>query len=209
MQARKNTKLATIIKQSNLVIPDGSSIILSLKLINIKIARLPGIELAYQLLQKSASNNLKVALIGAKPEVLDLTKKNLNSEITNLNIIYSHDGYFDEIEEARFMSELQSLRPQLVLVALGVPRQEYFINKWSPNFEGTIFVGVGGSFDVWAKVVNRAPKFFCDFHLEWFYRLIKEPWRFNRMVNSLPIFMSLVLAEFITKGKKAYLYTDN
>ncbi len=208
MMARNNPILDNIIGQADLVIPDGSSIVLSLKLAKISIPRLPGIELAYKLIELASVNNFGIALIGAKPQTLPITCANLQKTFPNLNILTSHNGYFNEDEEETIVTDIAKTKPKIVFVALGVPRQEYFINKWRHLFPQAILIGVGGSFDVWANTVKRAPKIFCDLHLEWFYRLIKEPWRFSRMASSLPQFMGIVLASFISQPDNTFKIKD-
>ncbi len=195
--AMKDPNLDRIIRHADLIIPDGASIILALKLYGLNIQRLPGIELAYKLIEICADSDLEIALIGAKPEILETCKQNLLNTYPQLKIVAAQHGYFQPCEEADIVKQIAALKPKLVLIALGVPRQEFFIDKWQKDFPHSTLIGVGGSFDVWANYVKRAPKIFCDFHLEWFYRLLKEPWRYKRMMQSLPLFVWLIAKEYL------------
>ncbi len=193
--AQRDAELDRIIRHAHLIIPDGAGVVWALKFAGVKSTRVPGIELAYAALEKAAATGRRVALLGGKPEVLQALKEKLAQAMPSLNIVASHDGYFTSDNEDEVVDQLAAAEPQLLLVALGVPKQEYFIDKWHPRFSNAVMIGVGGSFDVWAGVSQRAPKIFQDLNLEWFYRLLKEPWRYKRMGSTLPNFAFQVIAE--------------
>lgn len=193
----KNEEFANILKTADLVIPDGFGVKLGLKIKGIEQERIPGIEFAKKLIGYCAENNLPIALLGAKEEVLEGACVNLSKEFPNLNIAYKRNGYFKEEDEKGITEELKSANPKLVLVALGIPKQEIFIRSILPDFQNTMFIGVGGSFDVWSGKTKRAPLFFRKIGCEWLWRLIKEPSRFNRMFPTLPLFLFRVIIEKI------------
>ena len=145
------------------------------------------------MIDKSAENNLPVALIGAKPEVIKLAKENLEKEVEGLNIVYIQDGYFKD--DDRVLEELKNANPRLILVALGSPKQEKFIAKAKNILNYGLMVGVGGSFDVWSGTVERAPEIYQKFGIEWLYRTVKQPERFKRIFPTLPLFVLRVLRE--------------
>ncbi len=189
----KNQEFSEILKNADLLIPDGFGIKLALKIYGISQERIPGIEFAGRLIDYCAKNSLPVALIGAKEETLQTACQKLKEKNDGLNIVYARNGYFKEDDERAIVDEIKSKNPKLVLVALGVPKQEVFIKKYKNEFPNTIFVGVGGSFDVWSGNVKRAPKIFRQLGCEWLWRLIKEPSRFNRMFPTLPLFLFKVI----------------
>lgn len=193
----KNAEFAQILKTADLVIPDGFGIKLGLKIKGIEQERIPGIEFSKSLIKYCAENHLPIALLGAKEEILQGACDNLVKEFPELNIAYKRNGYFKKADEKNIIEELKSANPKLVLVALGVPKQEVFIRNILADFQNTIFVGVGGSFDVWSGKVKRAPLFFRKIGCEWFWRLIKEPSRFKRMFPTLPLFLFRVIIEKI------------
>ena len=121
---------------------------------------------------------------------------NLKSEIPELNVIYKHDGYFDNEEE--ILSQTAEKKPVLVLVAMGAPKQEEFIYKLKTRLPDAVMIGVGGSFDVWANEVERAPEIYQKLGLEWLYRTIKDPKRFKRIFPALPLFVLRVFKEKLT-----------
>lgn len=189
----KNTEFSEILKNADLIIPDGFGVKLALKIYGISQERIPGIEFAGRLIEYCAKNSLPVAMLGAKEETIQTAAEKLKEKNEGLNIAYVRNGYFSEQEERGIVDEIKSQNPKLVLVALGVPKQEIFIKKYKDEFPNTIFVGVGGSFDVWSGNVKRAPKVFRQLGLEWFWRLIKEPSRFKRMFPTLPLFLFKVI----------------
>ena len=196
--ARKNSEFAGIINSSEMVLPDGIGVQLGLKILGKDIKRIAGIEFGKALLFNAAKEDKKVALIGAKEEVLIQAILNLKEEIPNLNIVYSHNGYFDN--DTEILEDAVKTQPDVVLVALGSPKQEFFINQLKLRLPNSVLIGLGGSFDVWAGAVKRAPKIYQQLGLEWLYRTLKEPQRFKRIFPTLPVFVLRVLKErFIGK----------
>jgi N-acetylglucosaminyldiphosphoundecaprenol N-acetyl-beta-D-mannosaminyltransferase len=198
MQAEQDVVLADIIHQANLVIPDGSGIVLYLNLHGLSVRRCPGIELTEALLQTSAqqSQPWSVFFYGGSPGVAAEAAEKLGDRFPNLNIVGTQNGYLSESETPLFLERLQNLQPQIICVGLGVPRQEYWIAKHRHIAPDAVWIGVGGSFDIWADRKQRAPAWFCDHHLEWMYRLYQEPWRWRRML-ALPQFAwRAILAKF-------------
>lgn len=190
-----NPKMKEIVNSSELVIPDGIGVEIGLRISGYNVKRIPGIQFAHRMIGECTS----VALVGAKPEVIELACKNLKEEFNDLNIVYSQDGYFNDDE--RVLKELQESNARLVLCALGSPKQELFIVEAKKLMPNTLFIGVGGSFDVWSGMTERAPEIWQKMGLEWLYRTIKEPQRFKRIFPTLPLFMLKVLRDkFIPKG---------
>lgn len=190
LAAEKNPELDSIIKKAELIIPDSTGMEMALKRLGLgHIKKLAGIEFSYALLERCAANNFKVAFLGASEEVIQQLQIELKSEFPEINIVYARNGYFSDNDLTQISEEIKNVSPHLLLVALGAPRQEYIINSLREILSNAVMIGVGGSFDVWAKKVNRAPVIFRMFGLEWLYRLIKQPSRFSRMFPALPLFI--------------------
>ena len=194
--ASKHPDFARIINEAELVIPDGIGVQLGLKILGHDVRRIAGIEFARKALEKFTMLGKSVALVGAKPEIIEKTVHKLKDEIPRINIIYSHDGYFKDDNE--ILTALQHSSPDIVLTALGSPRQEEFNYKAKQLLPETLFIGVGGSFDVWSGAVERAPVIYQKLCIEWLYRTVKEPKRFKRIFPTLPLFVLKVLKEKIT-----------
>lgn len=195
--AQKNSDFAEIINSAELVVADGIGVEIGLKILGYKVKRIAGIDLGKALVEKFTASGKSVAMIGAKPGVVDSAIENLSKEYQNLNVVYSHDGYFDNDED--IIASVISANPDLILVALGSPKQEFFIHNLKEKLPNSTLIGLGGSFDVWAGVVERAPKIYQKLGLEWLYRTFKEPKRFKRIFPTLPLFVLKVLKERFSK----------
>ena len=185
--ANKDSEFANIIKEAEMVIPDGVGVKIALKLNGINVERIPGIDFAKKLLIEAASNNIPVAIIGAKEEIISKAVINLQNEINGLNIVYHHNGYFKQDDE--IYQELNSRHPKLILIAMGAPRQEKFIYNAKKVLNPCLMVGIGGSLDVWSGSVKRAPLIYQKLGLEWLYRTLSQPSRIKRIFPTLPLFL--------------------
>ena len=186
-EAEQNPEFRKIIDEAEMVLPDGVGIKLALKLKGINVSRIAGIDFARKLLEECAKNGDSVAIIGAKEEVITKATANLQKEITGLNIVYYHNGYFDD--NNKIYNELADKNARLILVALGSPKQEYFIYNAKDKLPPCLMIGIGGSLDVWSGTVKRAPIIWQKMGLEWLYRTISQPERFKRIFPTLPLFL--------------------
>jgi N-acetylglucosaminyldiphosphoundecaprenol N-acetyl-beta-D-mannosaminyltransferase len=189
MQAEKNPRLAHLIRQADLVIPDGAGVVLFLKLQGKKTQRCPGIELAEALLRElGQSPSLgSVFFFGGAPGIAERAADFWKQQLPTLAIAGTQNGFLTSDSEQRLKQSLTELHPQVILVGMGVPRQEFWIAEHRHLCPGAVWIGVGGSFDIWAGEKERAPEWLRNNHLEWVYRLYKEPWRWRRML-ALPQF---------------------
>ncbi len=200
MQARENPALAQVIRQADLVIPDGSGVVLYLQWQGYQIQRSPGIELAESLLHCLAASPLAentskgVFFYGGQPGVATEAAHLWHQRLPHLPIAGTQHGYLSEIEHQNLLLTLETQQPRLIYVGLGVPRQELWIAQHRSLCPESIWIGVGGSLDIWAGRKHRAPSWLRDRHLEWVYRLYQEPSRWRRML-ALPRFAWLSLIE--------------
>ncbi len=183
----KDNEFSNIVKEAEMVIPDGVGVKIALKINGHNVDRIPGIDFAYKLLEKAAINNIPVAIIGAKEDIITKAIENLTEKISGLNIIYYHNGYFSDDEE--IYNEINAKSPKLILVAMGSPRQEQFIYNAKKVLKPALMVGIGGSLDVWSGAVKRAPRIYQILGLEWLYRTACQPERIKRIFPTLPLFI--------------------
>ncbi len=191
MLGRRDPQFAAALQGADLLTPDGAGVVLALKLQRTSILRCPGIELAERLVSVAEQEGWTVYLLGGKAEVFDTVLAQWNERYPSLNV-EGRNGYFDADTEAEIAKRLSVLQPQLVFVGLGAPRQEYWIRQHRHVVPAATWIGIGGSLDIWAGTKERAPQWMRDRHLEWLYRLYKEPWRWRRML-ALPQFAWYVL----------------
>lgn len=195
VQAEQNPALANAIRSADLVIPDGAGVVLYLRMRGKSVRRLPGIELAESLLQQAGKlpDSEPVFFFGGSPGVAAQAAANWQQKVNGLSIICQH-GYLSKEQEKDLHETLKKIQPRIIFVGLGVPRQEFWIAENRHLCPQSIWVGVGGSFDIWAGTKTRAPAVFRDNHLEWLYRLYQEPWRWRRML-ALPQFALKALGD--------------
>lgn len=187
----KDNDFALLLNEADLLLPDGVGIKLGLMIMGEKASRIPGIDFSYKLLQACEKSGVTVAFVGTTQEILDKAVENVKFTMPDLKIVYTHDGFFEDNEQ--IYADLKQTSPGLVLVALGSPKQEFFIQGAKKVLKTGLLIGVGGSFDVWSGTVKRAPKIYQKLGLEWLYRTISQPQRFKRIFPALPLFLLKVL----------------
>ncbi|MFD1672922.1 WecB/TagA/CpsF family glycosyltransferase [Agrilactobacillus yilanensis] len=192
LYAKDHPDYLTTIKAADYITPDGIGIIKASTALKTPLPeRVTGYDTMIALLKKADQQHLKVYLVGAKPEVMARVVTKIQTTYPGIDLCGYHDGYFKD--DTKILADIKAQQPQLVFAGLGYPKQELWI-KENYHLTNGIWMGVGGSFDVLSGLTKRAPKFWQDLHLEWFYRLLKEPTRFKRML-AIPKFMLLIRQE--------------
>ena len=189
-KASKTPELRRIInEEAAIVTPDGVGLIYASKLKGDPIQeKVAGIDFAHSAIELCAKLGRSVYLLGSKPGVAEAAAANLEKEIPGLKIAGFRDGYFKDEEESEVVAEINASGADFLCVALGSPKQEYFVIRHRDALKVKAAAGLGGSLDIWSGQLNRAPKFYIDHGLEWLYRMIQEPKRLKRL-PALPIFL--------------------
>ena len=196
-RAEKDPEFAGILAQADLVLPDGVGVIYAAKILGRPLrARVPGIDFAAALLARIAGTGTRLFLLGAAPGVAELAAVNLRAAYPGLVVCGFHDGYFKE--DRPVADAIREARADLVFVCLGAPKQEKWIAANGAAAGARLYVGLGGSLDVFAGKVERAPESFQRLGLEWLYRLLKQPSRIGRMAK-LPLFLVSAVGARIRK----------
>lgn len=191
MKASKDQSLHDLLNRAEFQIPDGVGIIIASKLQKGKIReRVTGIDLMLRICEEAANQQKSIFLYGAKPGVADVAKSELEKRYPNINISGTLDGY--EKDEQIIKQTINDAKPDILFVAMGSPRQELWIEENRDNLHPFVYQGVGGSFDVLAGNIERAPESFQKAGLEWLYRLLKEPSRIKRQME-LPKFLVKII----------------
>lgn len=186
-RACKDPEFSEILAGADLVLPDGVGVIHAAKILGRPLrSRVPGIDFATALLKKIAGTGKRLFLLGAAPGVAEQAAVNLQAVHPGLTVCGAHDGYFQE--DSPVVDAIRAARADLVFVCLGAPKQEKWIAAHGEAAGARLYVGLGGSLDVFAGRVERAPERFQQLGLEWLYRLMKEPSRIGRMAK-LPLFL--------------------
>ncbi|MBC7331524.1 MAG: WecB/TagA/CpsF family glycosyltransferase, partial [Synergistetes bacterium] len=194
LTALEDREYREILEKADMVVPDGIGVVIISKLLGQPIReRLPGIELMNASLERAAFYGRKVFLLGSKRGVAERAAKNIELAFPGIKIVGIHHGYFDEAEEKELIEKIRQAKPDYLFVAMGVPKQEKWIYKNRDKLGVPIMMGVGGSLDVWAGDVKRAPLIYRKLCLEWLYRALKEPWRWKKIMKLYKLFWILTL----------------
>ncbi|MCK8607638.1 WecB/TagA/CpsF family glycosyltransferase [Apilactobacillus ozensis] len=189
VNAQNDRKFMNIVKSADFVVPDGIGIVKGAKMLDLPMKeRISGYDIFLEILKWGNQNNKSAYFVGSKPEVILKLRKKVTEQYPNLKILGIKDGYFKD--DIKLVKSIQKAKPDMVFMALGSPKQEEFINKYR-KVSNSLWIGLGGSFDVLSGNVKRAPKFWINHHVEWLYRLIKQPSRIGRMM-AIPKFLRLV-----------------
>lgn len=197
MKAIEEDSYKKVIDQATYITADGIGVVKAAQLLNYPLPeRVTGYDTMMELLELAERKQYSIYLLGGQEETLQKAVTNIHTNFPNINIVGHHNGYFDW-NQTHIQEEIKATNPDLVFVALGVPRQENWIAENLPHFQKGVFMGVGGSFDVIAGTVERAPVAWQKANLEWLYRLLKQPSRWKRML-ALPRFGLKILKVKVT-----------
>ncbi len=191
LTAVKDREFESVLNSGHLVVPDGIGVVIASRFYGTPVKeRVAGFDLMMRLMDIADSRGKSVYLLGGREGVAEEAAIKLTESYGNLKIAGTRNGYFEEDSENDIVNEINNSKADILLAALGAPKQEKFIYKHSDNLKVKIAMGVGGSLDVLAGKVKRAPEFYQKAGLEWFYRLVKEPRRIIRVLR-IPKFIAL------------------
>lgn len=186
-QAKWDQEFSALIAGADLVIPDGVGVIYASRILGRPLkGRVPGVDFAAGLMDRMAGTGRKLFLLGAKPGVAEEAALRLAQAHPGLIVCGTHDGYFQE--DGPVAEEIRQSGADVVFVCLGAPKQEKWIRRNGTASGASLLIGLGGSLDVFAGRVERAPRIWQKLGLEWLYRAIREPVRLKR-VAKLPLFL--------------------
>ena len=189
MRATHDDELKQILNAAQLVVPDGAGTVWAARYLGYEMPeRVAGYDLVQELLAKAAAKGYRVYMFGAAPTVADKAKLKAEALYPGVNIVGVRDGFFKPADEPAIIEEIKAARPDLLLVALGVPKQEKWMAANIAELALPLAIGVGGTFDVMAGVMKRAPKFMQRLKLEWLFRGMLQPTRAKRLL-ALPKFV--------------------
>ena len=191
MMGQTDTEYMEILNKAALVLPDGAGTVWAGRKLGYEVPeRVAGYDLFLNLMAEAAQKNFKVFFFGAAPGVAEEAKQKCETLYPGISIVGCRNGYFKDADNHSIVEEINNSGADLLFVALGAPKQEKWLAKYEDTLKPSLLMGIGGSFDVVAGKMERAPKWMQDASLEWLFRLYKQPSRFRRM---------LVLPKFVIK----------
>ncbi len=203
---RRDAGLGESVLSTDLILADGMSVVWASKLLGRPLPeRVAGIDLMQRMLQRAHERRYRVFCLGATQGVLDVTVGRIASECPNAVVAGHHHGYFAEDDEASIAETIRASRADMLFVGMTSPRKEQFLARWMEHMRVPVCHGVGGSFDVMAGKVKRAPHLWQRLGMEWLYRVVQEPrrmWRRYLVTNTL--FCGMVVGELFSRRSPSH-----
>ncbi|WHP31201.1 lipopolysaccharide N-acetylmannosaminouronosyltransferase [Trabulsiella odontotermitis] len=186
LAAEGNAEVRTLIDAAEFKYADGISVVRSVrkKYPQADVSRVAGADLWEALMARAGAEGTPVFLVGGKPDVLAQTEDKLRQQ-WNVNIVGSQDGYFSPEQRQALFVRIRDSGAAIITVAMGSPKQEIFMRDCRQVYPGALYMGVGGTYDVFTGHVKRAPKIWQNLGLEWLYRLLSQPSRIKRQLKLL------------------------
>lgn len=182
-QAHEDPEMRAILWRGDLVLVDGQPLLPMARMLGLQVPeRIDGIGLMEKLLQLADDRAYRVFLLGAKQPILDACVDGIRKRFPHLVVAGTRNGYFKEDELPEIVDAINATEPDILFVGIGTPTKERLADQWGSRIEAPVIQGVGGSFDVMAGLVKRAPVWMQRTGLEWLYRVVQEPrrmfWRY-------------------------------
>jgi N-acetylglucosaminyldiphosphoundecaprenol N-acetyl-beta-D-mannosaminyltransferase len=196
---RRDAELRADVLSSDLVLADGMAVVWASRALGCPLPeRVAGIDLMMGMLARGNDAGYRVYCLGATPEVLGGVLGRIKREFPGVVIAGSHHGYFKDADEEAVAAHIEAARPDILLIAMTSPRKERFLSRWSRRLAVPVCHGVGGSFDVFAGYVQRAPDRWQRMGLEWLYRVKQEPRRlWKRYFTTNSAFVAMVAGALV------------
>ncbi len=193
LRATQDDAFKKILNAAELVVPDGAGAVWAARHLGYEMPeRVAGFDLVQELMKIAPSKGYKFFLFGASPGIADKAKLKARELYPRIEIVGTRNGYFTAADEPEIISQIKNSKPDILLAALGVPKQEKWLSAHKDELNIPVSIGVGGTFDVMAGVVKRAPLWMQRAKLEWLYRAMLQPSRAGRLV-ALPKFVWKVI----------------
>lgn len=194
MRATRDAELKDILNQADLVVPDGAGTVWAAGHLGEPMPeRVAGFDLAQELMREAPARGDRIYFFGSAPGVADKAKAKAEELYPGIQVVGTRNGFFSEADEPGIIAEIRAARPDILLAALGVPKQEKWLSRHIQELQVPVSIGVGGTLDVMAGVMERAPLWMQKAKLEWLFRGLKQPSRAGRLL-ALPKFVLKVVA---------------
>lgn len=195
MSALQDPAYMRMMKQAELIVPDGAGVVWAAGYVGNPVQeRVAGYDLLQELMKAGQRRGWRVYMVGASSEVIEAAASRLKQLYPELKLVGFRDGFFGEKEDSDVIRAIREAKPDILLVGRSAATQEPWIAQYKEQLGVPVMMGIGGSFDVLSGKLKRAPLLFQKLRLEWFYRLLQEPWRYKRMLV-LPKFAMKVIRE--------------
>ncbi|HRZ28736.1 MAG TPA: WecB/TagA/CpsF family glycosyltransferase [Spirochaetota bacterium] len=197
---KSNGDLKIISSKADMHIASGAGIQWAARMLRTPIAeRVSVLSLMMDLVRIAEIKEYSIFLVGGRPEVTEKAFSNIRKSFPKIRIVGRHGGYFSEEREKSVIEAMRKSEADIVFVGLGFPREDKWIHSIKNEFKNTVFIGVGGSIDVLSGDIRKAPPFFMERGLDWFYRIITQPWRVGRLLRVGIFFLGAVFKRITSR----------
>jgi|SRR6185503_5578201 len=201
---RRNEELRADVLSSDIVFADGMAVVWASRLLGRRLPeRVAGIDLMMGMLERGNAGGYRVYCLGASQEILSRVVDRIGQDYPGVKVVGSRHGYFTTADEAEVARNIADSRPDILFIAMTSPKKERFLSKWSPQLNVPVCHGVGGSFDVVAGYVQRAPERWQRLGLEWLYRVKQEPGRLWKRYLTTNSTFAMMVASALVKQQLA------
>ena len=212
VKMRSDKDLDQSVRSADLIGADGVPLVWASRLLGNPLpGRVNGTDLMYELLERANEKGYRIFFFGASAEVLERVLERVNKEYPGVKIAGFRHGYFTQAEEETIVSQIRISRADILFIAFGTPKKELWVKRYLSRMDVPVIHGVGGSFDVFAGVIPRAPVWMQRNGLEWLFRVLQEParmWRRYLVTNT--VFIALLVKEWfrcrfglVTRGEQS------
>jgi N-acetylglucosaminyldiphosphoundecaprenol N-acetyl-beta-D-mannosaminyltransferase len=199
VKMRSDRELDQSVRSADLIGADGVPVVWASRLLGNPLpGRVNGTDLMYALLERSNEESYRIFFFGASQEVLQKVLERVSREYPGVKIAGSRNGYFNQAEEEEIVSQIRAARADILFIAFGTPKKELWVKRYLHAMNVPVVHGVGGSFDVFAGIIPRAPVWMQRNGLEWLFRLLQEPSRmWRRFLFTNTLFIALLIKEWV------------
>ncbi|MFT6984890.1 MAG: N-acetylglucosaminyldiphosphoundecaprenol N-acetyl-beta-D-mannosaminyltransferase [Psychromonas sp.] len=200
---KRNPALGEDVRSSNMILADGSAVVMASKILRKTLPeRVAGIDLMHGILSRGNKEGYRIFCLGATPEISAKTESEIRKQYPGVIIAGTQHGYFSDSEEATVAQQIADSNADVLFVAITSPKKEQFMARWNKTMRVPVVHGVGGSFDVLAGKVQRAPLIWQKYGMEWLYRVVQEPGRlWKRYLITNTLFLGMLAKELFLPSK--------
>jgi N-acetylglucosaminyldiphosphoundecaprenol N-acetyl-beta-D-mannosaminyltransferase len=198
VRIRSNDDLKLITETSNMLLSSGAGINWAAKFLKTPLKeRVPLLSFMMDIVRLAEIKDYTIFLVGARPEIVEKAFFNIRKSFPKIRIVGRHGGYFDDTREKSVIEAMRKSEANIVFVGFGFPKEDMWIHSIKNEFKNTVFISVGGSLDVISGDIKKAPVYFMNTGLDWFYRIITKPWRIGRFFRVILFFLQVIIKRFI------------
>ena len=192
MRIKSNSDLRVISDKADMHIVSGAGIQWAAKMLKKPIKeRIPLLSFMMEIVRISEIKEYSIFLVGGKPEITERAFFNIKKSFPNIRIVGRHGGYFDANREKSVIEAMRKSEANIIFVGLGFPKEDKWIHKCKNEFKNTVLISVSGSIDIISGEIKKAPPYFMEKGLDWFYRIITRPWRIGRLLRTVFFFIRI------------------